>query len=225
MLLISIFAGMFGEIFVLSKLVVPGDANTTTANIRASEFLYRLGFAGYLVEAVCDVALILLFYLLLKPVNKNHASFTVLLGLVSMITFAFTELFYIAVPLILHSDFLKTLSADQINSQAMLSIRLYGYGNGVFMLFYGLATGVRGYLITRSGFLPAWLGIILMTGGACFVIRNFLMVLSPAAASDLLLLPTGIGMIVLALWLLIKGITRSSSTSPGNAPRAPQTPA
>lgn len=206
LLLISILAGVFGEIVVLSKLVVSGNANATAANIRESNFLFRFGFASYLVEAICDVILILLFYELLKPVSKNAARLTILFGLVSMITFAFTELFYIATPFILHANFLSVMPAEQVNSLAMLSLKLYGYGNGVFMLFYGIATGIRGYLIFRAGYLPKVLGILLMLGGTCFVIRNFLLVLVPSYASDLLLLPTGLGMIALALWLLIKGV-------------------
>ena len=49
LLLISILAGVFGEVFVLSKLIVPGDANGTAANIRESDLLFRLGFASFSV--------------------------------------------------------------------------------------------------------------------------------------------------------------------------------
>lgn len=206
LLLISIIAGGFGEIFVLSKLIVNGDATATAHNIMASESLFRFGFASYLIEAICDVTLIMILYLLLKPVHKNIALLTVFLGLVSMITFAFAELFYIAAPMILAADYLKSFSPDQINSLALLSLKLYGYGAGVFMAFYGLATLLRGYLIFHSGYLPKFLGLLLILGGTCFVIRNFILVLAPAYVSDLLLLPMVIAIITMSLWLLFKGV-------------------
>ena len=58
--LVSFVAGGFGEFFVPSALIVPGDATATANNIVASDTLLRMGFAGYLVEAMCDVALALI---------------------------------------------------------------------------------------------------------------------------------------------------------------------
>lgn len=71
--LISILAGGFGEFFVPTELIVSGDATATANNIHASTSLFRLGFASYLVEAVCDVSLALILFLLLRPVRKDIA--------------------------------------------------------------------------------------------------------------------------------------------------------
>ena len=71
--LIIIIAGIFAEFFVRQSLIVPGDATTTASNIMASEGLFRAGIAGDLVMIMSDVALALVFYVLLKPVK----SFTV----------------------------------------------------------------------------------------------------------------------------------------------------
>src|SRR5689334_15875743 len=80
--LLIIITGLFGEMFVRDKLVVSGDATTTASNILASPLLWRLGIAGDLFEHVCDVGLVVIFYVLLKPVNKNLALTAVLLNLV-----------------------------------------------------------------------------------------------------------------------------------------------
>src|SRR5204862_6937328 len=96
LLLITILAGGFGEFFVPAKLIVSGDATATANNIHTSALLFRLGFASYLVEAVCDVSLSLVPYLLLKPVRKDIALLAAFFGLVSTATFAFAELFYFA---------------------------------------------------------------------------------------------------------------------------------
>jgi hypothetical protein len=60
------------------------------------------------------------------------------------------------------------------------------------MVFYGVASILRGYLIFRSGYLPKALGTLLALAGLGFVIRNFALVLMPAYASDVLLLPMSI---------------------------------
>jgi hypothetical protein len=69
--LLSFVGGGFGEAYVPSKLIVSADATTTAHNIKAFDFLFRMGFAGYLVEAVCDIALALIFYALLRPVHRD----------------------------------------------------------------------------------------------------------------------------------------------------------
>jgi hypothetical protein len=49
--LISAVAGGFGEFFVPSQLIASADATATAKNIVASESLFRVGFASYLIEA------------------------------------------------------------------------------------------------------------------------------------------------------------------------------
>ena len=205
--LISVVAGGFGEFFVPSQLIVSADATATANNIIASDSLFRLGFASYLVEAVCDVALMLTLYVLLRPVHKDLALLAAFFGLVSTATFGTAELFYFAASLILGgADYLKTFSPDQLNTLALLSLKFYGYGGGIFMVFYGVTSILRGYLIFQSGYLPKVLGALLMLGGLGFVVRNFALILAPAYASDILLLPTTIAVLSLTLWLLVRGV-------------------
>ena len=70
--LVSLVVGGFGEAYVPSRIVVPGDASATAHNLLASDLLFRLGFLAYLAEAVCDVALTLLLYVLLRPVQGQY---------------------------------------------------------------------------------------------------------------------------------------------------------
>ena len=85
--LLTIAGGFFGEMYVPMKIIAPRDAATTAQNLRTSESLFRLGFAAYLIEALCDVGLAWIFYLLLRPVEKNVALLSVFLGLISTATF------------------------------------------------------------------------------------------------------------------------------------------
>ena len=205
--LLSFVAGGFGEAYVPSKLIVSADATATAENIRASDSLFRMGFAGYLVEAVCDIALTLILYVLLRPVRKDLALLAAFFGLVSTTLFGVAELFYFAASLILGgAGYLKTFSPDQLNTLALLSLKLYGYGGAIFTVFYGVAWVLRGYLIIRSGYLPKFLGVLMTLGGLAFVTTNFAVVLAPAYASDSLLLLMLPGGLALAVWLLVRGV-------------------
>jgi hypothetical protein len=202
---ISIFAGGFAEVYVPGKLLIASDPAATARNVAAAPELFRLSFLIYLVEAVCDITLILLFYLLLKPVNAALSLLAALFGVVSTATFATGELFYFmgSVP-ILDEAVHKQLNGGEATIFVYAALTLYGYGGTVFMAFYGIATMLRGYLFYRSPYFPKWLGALLLLAGAAFIVKNVLAVAVPQLNSDLLLLPTFVSMIGLALVLLFK---------------------
>ena len=205
-LLSAVFGGL-GEAYIPAKIIVSGDAAATVLNITTHPMLFRLGFAAYLDEGVCDVALALLFYRLLRPVGKNLALFAAFLGLVSTAVYAVAESFYFAPTLILSgADYLKTFSPEQLKTLALLSLRLFGRIAEIFFAFYGLALFIRGLLIYRSGYLPRTIGVLVMIGGVGFIADNLAIVLLPAYASDYLLLPAGVAGLSLMLWLLVKGV-------------------
>src|SRR4029077_10479978 len=59
----------FGQVFVLGRLVVSGNAAATAANILGHERLFWLGFVSSLIGVACHIAWTFLFYYLFKPVN------------------------------------------------------------------------------------------------------------------------------------------------------------
>jgi hypothetical protein len=205
--LISLVAGGFGEAYAPSTLIVPGNAAATAHNIIASDLLFRLGFVGYLTEAVCEVALTFLLYVLLRPVNAHLAFLAVFFRLMATATFAFAGLFYFAPSLILGGDgYLKTFSADQLHTLALLSLNVYGFAGTISTVFYGIGSLLLGSLLVRSGYLPRVLGALWVLGGLGFVTSTIVLVLAPAYASPLLLVPTLLAVLALALWLLVRGV-------------------
>jgi hypothetical protein len=182
---------------------VSRDAAATARNLTESESLFRLGYASYLVEAICDIALSLTLYILLRPVRSDLALLAAFFGLVSTTLFGVAEMFYFGASVIVRS---AGFSLDERNALALLSLRAYGVGAAIFMALYGIAALIRGYLIYRSRYLPRFLGVLLMLAGAGFVIKNFTLVLTPAYASDFFLLPMFLAVLSMAVWLLIKGV-------------------
>jgi hypothetical protein len=184
-----------------------GDATATAANLLANPGLVRVSFATYLVEGICDLALAGIFYILLKPVNRNLALLSAFFGIGSMVLFAVAQSsFYSATLAVGDTAGMAAFSPDQRNAIAMLAVRISHTVAGLFLILYGIATLLRGYLIARSGYLPKLIGILFMIGGAGFALRTITLLLAPAYSSILMLIPMALGGIPLMLWLLIKGV-------------------
>ncbi len=205
---ISVIAGAIGEWYVPTKLFVSGDAAATASKFIELDFLSRLGFASYLVEALCDVSLTLCLYVLFRPVSNSVALLSVFFGLVGTAVFAVAAmLFQFAPSFILGGgEYLRPFSAGQVNGLAMLSLEYSRYGGWLFLVFYGVASILRGLLIYRSGYLPKLLGALLALAGLGFVAKNFLFVLAPAYPTWFLIPPMMLALLALALWLLLKGV-------------------
>ena len=204
-LILTMIGGWFGEVQIPSQFGT-GDPATTAAKLRLDNDLFRLGFAIYLIEAFSDLVLAWLFYLLLRPVHRDFALLTAFFGIVSMTLFAVTKMFYYSAPLFLKSKYLAAFSPEQIDGLSAAFLSLYGGLSGLFMLFYGTAWILRGYLTFRSQYLPRLLGVLMVIAGLGFVAKNLTKLLAPAYSSDLLLAPMFLNVVVLAIWMLFKGV-------------------
>jgi hypothetical protein len=205
--LISIVAGGFGEAYVPGVLVVPRDAAATAAAIVTSESLFRWGFTAYLVEALCDVGLTLLLYLLFRIVRKDLALLAVFFRLIGTAGFAMAQVFYFsALPIVGGADHLQGFSPDQFRTLALLSLNLSGYGQTVFTMFYGVGSVLLGYLMYRSHVLPRFIGVLFALSGVGFVAKTFTWTLAPSYSTSLWLMPAGVAALALTGWLLVKGV-------------------
>lgn len=207
-LILTILGGWFGEMYVPS-LMMTGDAATTAAQLRLNEGLFRLGFAAYLVEAFSDVVLAWLFYVLLKPVHRDLALLSAFFGIVSMSLFAVTKMFYFSAPLLLKSRYLTAFSPEQLDAFSSAFLALYAGLSGLFMLFYGTGWILRGWLTFKSGYLPRFLGVLMVAAGSGFVAKNITKVLAPAYSHDMLLAPMFLNAVVLAIWMLVRGVDQN----------------
>lgn len=95
-----IVLGIFGEAFVRGTLVVSGDATATANAIAASESLWRVGIAGDLLMHVLDLPMILLLYVLLRPVSETLALLATFFNLIQTAVLAANKLNLLA-PLLL----------------------------------------------------------------------------------------------------------------------------
>ena len=208
--LIIIVTGIFGELFVRGKLIVSGDAAATANNIMASQLLWRVGIAGDLLMHVCDVGLMVIFYVLLKPVNKNLALLALLFNLVQTSVLVATKLnLFIPIFLSGNAEYLKAFDPQQLHALTYLSIKSDENGFGIGLIFFGFTCLVLGYLIFRSSYLPKALGVMMQIAGLCYLTNSFALILAPTFADKIfpaILIPSFIGELSLCLWLLVKGV-------------------
>ena len=205
--LLAVVAGTIGEAVVPSMLVVPGDAAASAHNIVANDLLFRLGFIAYIVEALTDVALTFLLYILLRQVKAHLAFASVLFRVMATATFAAAEAFYFSQSLILKGDsYLNTFSTQQLQTLALLSYNVYVAAGNLSSIFYGTGSIILGYLIWRSRYLPKILGILWIIGGLGFVVGNLVWFAAPAYYSSVFIIPMILGLLALGLWLLVRGV-------------------
>jgi hypothetical protein len=203
-----VICGAIGEAYLPGRLIVVNDAAATWRNLVNETLLYRLAFAVYLVEAVCDVMLALAFYVVLKPVHRNVALMAALFGVVSTALFAVGEGFYMVPAILLRSPVaFGAFNSDQLSAMALLWLRVYGYFGSLFMVFYGVASVLRGWLMVRATFLPAWLGVLLMMAGFGFIANSYALVLAPGRVSLFVFaLPMFLALAAMTAWFGLKGV-------------------
>jgi hypothetical protein len=205
--LITIVAGGFGEAYVPGVVFVAGDPAATAQHILGNESLFRWGFAGYLVEALCDATLTMAFWVLVRPVHRNLAMLMVVFRIISTCGFGASEALYFgALPTLRGAQTVAALQPAQMEALAYILLRIAAFGGSLFSTFYGLANVVFGWLIFRSTYIPRVFGVAMVFTGVAFVVHTFLLILAPAYASGLLLATAAVAFIPFVLWLLVKGV-------------------
>ncbi len=203
--LLTILTGIFAQGFVSGRLVVDGDAAATASNLLMHKSLFQLGFAVYLIEMACQVAITALFYDLLKPAGRNVSLVAAFLGLTGCIIKTFSRLFFIAPLFILGgAHYLSVFSAEQLQALALLFLKVNEHGAAIALVFFGFYALLTGYLIVRSTFLPRILGVLSILGGLGWL--SFLYQPLGYRLFPYIALLGILGAASLILWLLVFGV-------------------
>jgi hypothetical protein len=158
--------GIFAQGFVSGSLVVDGNAAATATNILTHRGLFQLGFAVYLIEMACQIAMTALFYDLLKPAGRSVSLLAAFLGFAGCVIKTFSRVFFIAPLFVLGgAHYLSVFSAEQLQALALLFLKVNDHGAAIALVFFGFYALLTGYLIIRSTFLPRILGVLSVLGG------------------------------------------------------------
>ena len=196
---------VFGQLLIPGMLVVSGDAAATAANILGNEPLFRLGLAASLLAVAFHIAQTVLFYELFKPVDRSVALLLAFFSLVAIALQAVSSLFQLPALVILGDGRgLGALSVEQLQSLALIFLRLRAQAFNVFLVFFGFRCALIGCLIFRSTFLPRIIGVLMAFAGL-----GYLTLLWPPLAnyvSPFNLALAAPGELSLVLWLLVVGV-------------------
>jgi hypothetical protein len=216
--LVIIVAGIFAFFIVRGSLVVPGDAAATASNIAGSESFFRVGIAADLVMILCDVAVGLIFYILLRPVSNGLALLAAFFRLVQAAMLGVNLLnLFIALQFLSGAAYLGPLGADQTQRLALVFLEVHGIGYSISMVFFAFSLLVLGYLIFKSGYMPRLLGGLLVVAAVGYLTDSFAGFLLPNYADFaevfqmIVFAPALIAELSLAVWLIIRGVSRTAT--------------
>lgn len=203
--LLEAIAATFGQVIVLGKVIVSGNAAATAANILGHERLYLVGFSSSLLAVMFHLAWAFLMYVLLKPVNRLIAQFAAWVILIACAMQALTALLYVAPLLVLHGGgSLSGFTTEHLQALSAMFLRLSSYAFDIHVAYFGIWCILTGILIFRSTFLPRILGILLTIAGL-----GWSLYLCPSIAVPLfpvIAVLSAIGEVPLELWMIVKGL-------------------
>ncbi len=203
--LLTVLAGVVAQALISDRLVVTGDAVATATNFLRHAPLVRLGFASYMVEMLCQIAMTATLYELLKPAGRGLSLVAALVSLAGCVIKALGRIFFLA-PLVLlsGSHAFASFSTAQLQTLALFSLALNDLAAGMALVFFGVNALAKGVLLLRSSFLPRALGVVALAGGL-----GWLSFLYPPLADRLLPVVMVVGLLGAAVqifWLLAYGV-------------------
>ena len=217
-LLVLALLAPFALFGVLQNLVVPTDAAAKVENIIASEGLFRIGIAAFLIVIMLDIVVASALYVLLRPVNRTLALLTAWLRLAFAAVFASALVNLLDVAQLLGNAEQSALQGEQLHAQVMSSIASFDNGwTGIALAIFGLHLLSLGALLFRSAHFPRFLGVLVAIAGGGYLVDSFGMILVPDYALTISTF-TFVGEALLIFWLFwraIKGFP-SESASPGS---------
>ncbi len=224
--LLYLIAGLFapfGLIYVPGRLIVSGDAAATANHIRSSELLLRLGIGSELLHQVLFVFVVLALYQVFRAVDRKLARLIVILGAVVSVPIVLVNVLneLAALVLVKGAAFLSAFDVAQRDALAYLFLHLHGQGIAIAEIFWGLWLFPFGVLVIRCGFMPRFLGVLLLIAGASYLADSVASLLAPEfgpAVSQVAPLLEA-GELPIIIWLLIWGVrANGAGVAPQEAP-------
>jgi hypothetical protein len=207
-ILANVLASWLGDIGL-------SDAQTLREAIDEHEMLFRIGLVAALSSALLFVLTAWALYTLLRPVNEPLALLLLALNAIGVAIQCASYLPLLAV--LARQDTavdVSGLTVEQLDGLALLSTTTHQTGFIMAQLFFSAWLFPLGWLVLRSGFLPRFLGWLLLLDGVGVLVW-FLQVFLVPERSEISYPSWVIGFVAefgLALWLLVRGV-RPTATS------------
>jgi hypothetical protein len=217
-------AGGFYLAFVLASVLASllghigmGGADQVYQAVLNSPASFRLALVTALISAFLFLMAAWGLYVLLRPINERLSLLFLLLNAIG-VAIQCASMFPLICALLLGdtASQMQAYSAAQLAGLGYLSVNLYKTGFVTAQLFFGTWLFPLGYLVYKSGFLPRFLGVLLLLDGLGVLIWFFQALLLPSlpAISYPGFAVGFVAEVGLGLWLLIKGVNLRRYPSP-----------
>ena len=173
--------------------------------------LFRLGLVAAIGSALLFVLTAWALYVLLRAVNEPLALLLLVLNAIGVAVQCASYLPLLAV--LAQSDSVG-LTGPQLEGLSMLSVTTHQTGFVMAQLFFSAWLFPLGWLVLRSGFLPRFLGWLLLLDGVAVLVWFMQALLAPEYPA--ISYPSwAVGFVAevgFALWLVVKGVPPEAPT-------------
>jgi len=204
-LLLMIVSFVLAEIVAMADIIVAGDAATTVNNILNNQGQFRFGIVAHLAVIILDMIVAWALYVFLKPTKDSLSLLAAWSRLVYAIIYGVALVnLYSVFQLLGNANYLSVFETSEIQAQVMLLLNTFRDTWNVGYIFFGLHLTLLGMVAYKSGFIPKFIGILLLIAGVSYLIDYSGLLLFPDLGLGLSTI-FGWGELIFMFWLLIKG--------------------
>jgi hypothetical protein len=207
--LLIIAAGLYCS-FVWFRMMLPSNESDVVHKVAATALRTRIAVVTEVLIRACVIALAVMLYALLKPVNRYLSLMAALLGVMGAAIASIMPIDGIAAAVLsTQTSVSGALDHQQLQTYINLNLPMNSYTSHEGMIFGGCQGALMGYLVFKSRYLPRTLGIVLLVGAVCSLANGIALLLSLGWAqlieASLFVAPVLAGL-AFYLWLLFAGV-------------------
>lgn len=226
--LVIFVLAIFANFVARSALIEADDAAATAQNIAESALLFRSGLVSFMIVFALDVVIAWALYIFFRQVSRDLSLLTAWFRLVytTLLGVALASSF-VVLRLVSDGDRLGGLERAQLDAQVMLYLDAFDYAWLIGLACFGIHLVLLGYLSLRSGVVPRVIGLLLVLAGVAYVVDTVANALL-ANYDDhetlflvIVAVPSLIGEMAFAIWLLIRGGLEGRGSETGGASADP----
>lgn len=202
------------DLYLPRTFLVAGNAAATARNIAEGVFTYRVWIVSETATNVIMLLVALALYHLLERVDRAYARLMLTLVVVGVsVSIVNLLLPGLALAFVGDGEPLAVFTDRQREALAYTFFRARTLGGQIATVFWGLWLFPLGALVLRSGFIPRWLGWLLLVGGVSYLGLSIIAITLPSytrVALPVLMPFFLVGELSTIVWLLVKGVRDSA---------------
>lgn len=203
LLTMAVLAGV-ANVGVIGPLVTEGNAAHTARDILAAEGSFRFAIAALAAVVILDVIVAWGLFEFFKGVQEGISR------LAGWLRLAYSGVFAVAISellgglrLLTDGSGVKGFSVEQLQALALLKLNAFEDVWMLGLVLFGVHLGLVGYLAYRSGFVPRFVGAMLVIAGLGYLVDSFGRFAVPGYSFSASMF-TFAGELLLGLWLVAR---------------------